>query len=96
MDSENPSHLAKQFTKERTIHCYQVNDCSSKILVIKGGAYFLRHYQPFSNKIVAISKRRTVFFSVQKILSSFYLKKIFLVLKGGTYFFFSTKILSTF
>jgi hypothetical protein len=33
------------------VHCYQVNDCSRKILVIKGGAYFLRHGQPYSNKI---------------------------------------------
>lgn len=32
-------------------HCYQVNDCSGNILVIKGGTYFLRHCQPFSNKI---------------------------------------------
>ena len=24
-------------------HCYQVNDCSSKILVIKNGGHFLRH-----------------------------------------------------
>ena len=25
-------------------HCYQVNECSSKILVIIGGAYFLKHF----------------------------------------------------
>ena len=24
-------------------HCYQVNDCSTQISVIKGGMYFLRH-----------------------------------------------------
>ena len=28
---------------ESIIHCYQVNDCSNKILVIKGGAHFLRY-----------------------------------------------------
>ena len=32
-------------------HCYQVNDCSSKVLVIKGGAYFLSHCQPFLSYI---------------------------------------------
>jgi len=28
-------------------HCYHVNDCSSKTLVIKGGVHFLRHCWPF-------------------------------------------------
>ena len=44
------------------MHCYQVNDCSTKILVIKGGAYFLRHCQPFSYKIFLLVKGGTYCF----------------------------------
>ena len=43
-------------------HCYQVNYCSSKLLVTKGGAYFLRHCQPFNLKIsLLVCKRRNIF-----------------------------------
>ena len=42
-------------------HCYQVNDCSSMILVIKGGANFLRHCQPYSNRIFLSIKGGTIF-----------------------------------
>jgi hypothetical protein len=52
-------------------HCYQVNDCSSKILVIRGDVHLLRHCQPFSMKKHFAYKRRNVFFFSTKILSTF-------------------------
>jgi hypothetical protein len=58
-------------------HCYQVNDCSSKILVIKGRAYFLRHCQPFSNKILLLVKGGMYFFQYKKYCSPFTNKSIF-------------------
>ena len=67
----------------------------SKILVIKGGVYVLRHYQSFSNKIFLVLKGGMYFFFSTKNTVFLLLIKIFLVLKGGMYFF-STKILSTF
>ena len=72
------------------IHCYQVNDCSSKILVIKGGAYFLRHCQPFSNKISLLVKGGTYFFQYKKYCPPFTNKDIFRN-KRRNIFFFSTK-----
>ena len=43
-------------------HCYQVNDCSSKILVIRGDVHLLRHCQPFSIRNILLTKGRTYFF----------------------------------
>ena len=56
---------------------FQVYDCSCKILVIKGGAYFLRHCQPFSNKIFLSVKGGMYFFSTKNtVLLSFGRRKI--------------------
>ena len=51
---------------KRIFHCYHVNDCSSKTLVIKGGVHFLRHCWPFITDLNFANKRRMAFFSVQK------------------------------
>ena len=74
----------------RKRHCYQVNDWSSTILVSKGGAYFLRHCQPFSNKISLWVKGGTYFFQYKKYCPPFTSKNI-LSTKRRNVFFFSTK-----
>ena len=66
-------------------HCYQVNDCSSKILVIEGGVYFLRHCHPFSNKKFLLVDGGKYFFLYKKYCPPFTNKNIFST-KGGTYF----------
>ena len=66
-------------------HCYQVNDCSSKILVIEGGVYFLRHCHPFSNKNFLLVDGGKYFFLYKKYCPPFTNKNIFST-KGGTYF----------
>ena len=53
------------------IHCYHVNDCSSKTLVIKGGVHFLRHCWPFITDLNFANKRRMAFFFSTKMLTSF-------------------------
>ena len=68
-------------------HCYQVNDCSSKILLIKGGTYFLRHCHPSIDKISFINKRRNVLVFSMKNTVLLLLIKIFYIIKGGTYWF---------
>ena len=44
-------------TLDRKVHCYHVNDCSSKTLVIKGGVHFLRHCWPFITELKFANKR---------------------------------------
>ena len=68
-------------------HCYQVNDCSSKILLIKGGMYYLRHCHPSIDKISFINKRRNVLVFSMKNTVLLLLIKIFYIIKGGTYWF---------
>ncbi len=46
----------------RKIHCFQVNDCSNKMLVIKGGSHFLSHCW----KMTFVTKSWWHFFLVQK------------------------------
>ena len=72
-------HFIQRFGKCRSLkfdhrisHCYHVNDCSSKTLVIKGGVHFLRHCWPFITDLNFANKRRMAFFFSTKMQTSFY------------------------
>ena len=83
------------------LHCYQVNDCSKEILLIRGDAHLLRHFTlhcqsfvsykkyvpPFVSKNIFYCKRRNVSFFNAKIRSSFFKQKYFYLQKEERIFF---------